>query len=259
MLYLEEDAHHAEFKRSARERNSICRTLTASIIKSLGIMPHSDVDAILDHGRMCLFSYTQLECMLHNAGVSSLPMQGHLLDIGAGAGHITQVLARAVQGQVFANDKSQYMTRALRNKGFNVEEDINNKKFALVSILNVLDRCERPLTLIRQAKQLLAPDGIMIIAVVHPFRPWVEKGSRIFFGTKWNRPEQDENLSYLFKHCKSWQDHARILSEKVFLPEGLQTMSVSRMPYLSESQNIFSDNDVVSLDDAVFVLKKFNR
>ena len=43
-------------------------------------------------------------------------------------------------------------------------------KYDAVSCLNLLDRCERPLTLIRQIKGALKPGGFLVLALVLPFR-----------------------------------------------------------------------------------------
>lgn len=48
-------------------------------------------------------------------------------------------------------------------------------KFDLVSCLNLLDRCSRPLDLLRQIRSSLVPiTGRALIAVVYPFIGYVE-------------------------------------------------------------------------------------
>jgi SAM-dependent methyltransferase len=44
----------------------------------------------------------------------------------------------------------------------------------VISALNLLDRCDRPVTLLRQIKRALKPGGKLVIALVLPFRPYVE-------------------------------------------------------------------------------------
>lgn len=50
-------------------------------------------------------------------------------------------------------------------------------KYDVISCLNVLDRCEKPLSLLNQIKSSLKPDGIAVISFVIPFNPYVEFGN----------------------------------------------------------------------------------
>lgn len=52
-----------------------------------------------------------------------------------------------------------------------------NRKYDVISCLNVLDRCEKPLSLLNQIKFSLKPDGIAVISFVIPFNPYVEFGN----------------------------------------------------------------------------------
>lgn len=46
-----------------------------------------------------------------------------------------------------------------------------------IALLNVLDRCDTPFTLLAQLRAMLRPgSGRLILAVVIPFRPFVEDG-----------------------------------------------------------------------------------
>lgn len=50
-------------------------------------------------------------------------------------------------------------------------------KFDVIACLNLLDRCDKPLTLLSDIKETLHPEtGRLIVAVVLPFRPLVESG-----------------------------------------------------------------------------------
>lgn len=58
--------------------------------------------------------------------------------------------------------------------------DIDNwyldRKFDVVSCLNLIDRCDTPLRLINQIRDTLKPDGKVLLAVVLPFSAYVESG-----------------------------------------------------------------------------------
>ena len=53
-------------------------------------------------------------------------------------------------------------------------------KFDVVACLNLLDRCDKPLTLLNDVKHTLQPiTGRLLVAVVLPFKPCVESGDLI--------------------------------------------------------------------------------
>ena len=49
-------------------------------------------------------------------------------------------------------------------------------RYDVITCLNVLDRCDRPLTLLRQMRRALRPDGLLVVALVLPLSPYVEHG-----------------------------------------------------------------------------------
>jgi hypothetical protein len=52
--------------------------------------------------------------------------------------------------------------------------------YDLISCLNVLDRCSRPVSLLHEIREALRPrTGRAIIALVLPFQPYVEAGQYI--------------------------------------------------------------------------------
>lgn len=53
-------------------------------------------------------------------------------------------------------------------------------RYDLISCLNLLDRCDEPLQLLRDIKKSLVPGtGRLILAAVLPFQPYVETGKMI--------------------------------------------------------------------------------
>lgn len=54
-------------------------------------------------------------------------------------------------------------------------------QYDVISLLNVLDRCSHPIDLLMSIKRRLVPGtGRLILAVVFPFRPYVESSELIF-------------------------------------------------------------------------------
>jgi 2-polyprenyl-3-methyl-5-hydroxy-6-metoxy-1,4-benzoquinol methylase len=49
-------------------------------------------------------------------------------------------------------------------------------KFDVITCLNLLDRCDRPLSLLDELKASLSPGGRVVVALVLPFNPYVEIG-----------------------------------------------------------------------------------
>ena len=93
----------------------------------------------------------------------------------------------------------------------------------------MLDRADRPLTLLRQLRGLVEPGhGRLLLAVVLPWCPFVEDGS------KQRRPT--ETLPMKGGTCcegKPFETSLRFLVERVLEPEGYALESWSRVPYIS--------------------------
>lgn len=50
-------------------------------------------------------------------------------------------------------------------------------QYDVISCLNLLDRCDQPLTLLKDIRSVLEPTrGRVILALVLPFHPYVENG-----------------------------------------------------------------------------------
>lgn len=98
--------------------------------------------------------------------------------------------------------------------------------------------------MLKDIRALLNPDhGRLIIAVVLPFRPFVESG------TQQLPPTERLGLSPRAK----FSDAVGEIADKVFIPLGFSVQCVSRVPYLSHSFNP-TPYPYCTLDDALFVL-----
>ena len=101
-----------------------------------------------------------------------------LLDLGSGDGRVTAVMANYFK-TVYVTEQSPSMRWRLRAQQFQVLEldDWADKTYDVVSCLNLLDRCDKPLTMLADIRKALDPNrGRLIVAVVLPFRPCVESG-----------------------------------------------------------------------------------
>ena len=59
----------------------------------------------------------------------------------------------------------------------NVDEWAVGRQYDVISCLNLLDRCDEPLTMLHQIQSALKPDtGRLVLALVLPFIPYVEFG-----------------------------------------------------------------------------------
>lgn len=56
------------------------------------------------------------------------------------------------------------------------------RTYDLISCLNVLDRCDEPMAMLHDILESLTPrTGRALVAVVLPFKPYVEVGRCLFF------------------------------------------------------------------------------
>ena len=115
-----------------------------------------------------------------------------VLDVGAGDGYVTQVAYYPLFKNIEVTEASAGCIESLKNNPFitNVHFETSLKKFItttsanindkkmntidLISMLNVLDRCDKPLTMLKDAHACLQnSNGKLIIALTYPHRPFV--------------------------------------------------------------------------------------
>jgi len=174
---------------------------------------------------------------------------GRLLDIGAGDGRVTTQFAPCFD-EVVTTEVASQMVKRLRAKGFTCHQTADIKTgvphdggYDVVSLFNVIDRCNFPRQLLMDVKPFLKSiNSRVIVATPLPLNAWVE------VGTKWVRPAER-----LTGRCcgGTWEDGVKELAREYFLPCGFKVLSVSRLPYLSQGDNY---RPFYVLDDAVFVL-----
>jgi ubiquinone/menaquinone biosynthesis C-methylase UbiE len=185
-----------------------------------------------------------------------------LLDVGAGDGNVTKSFAPFFKN-IVSTEVSSYMAKRLREKGYQVAEtpfissdsheyfrDSNSEKFDCIMMMNLLDRCDHPLSMLQDAKRLLnkGPDSnsCIVIALVLPFSDFVEDG------VKRRRPLGP--LPMMGARCKDNASFEQSLSHfltRCVAPLGLQVEQISKVPYLCRGDN---QSPYYVLNDAILVL-----
>jgi len=143
----------------------------------------TDVNALIGRGQMFVISTEQAKDLLQIKDRG-----GSLLDVGAGDGGVTSRLS-PLFSHVTCTEVSAPMCRRLKartgvgNEVFKTDTLSSSQgapfnrdnSFDVVSILNVIDRCDNPATLLRDACRLVKREsGRVLLAVVLPFSEFVE-------------------------------------------------------------------------------------
>ena len=223
----------------------------------------TDANGMVGRGSMHVLSTAQAQTLL-GAGLPGREKRGVLLDVGAGDGSVTAQLSPLFDA-VVATEVSAPMIRRLKARDFQAvlhTADVSSgvpeatlaagvtlpvtadgaPRFDCVALLNVLDRCDTPRTLMAQLRDLVLPeDGRLLLAVVLPFRPFVEDGTE--------RREPAEQLH--LPPNGSFEESLDQLWREVLQPLGFRLEAVSRVPYMSDGD---TRCPVYVLDDALLVL-----
>jgi len=210
--------------------------------RSLGqVMSDYDANALLGIHDMRVVGTDQLRALLGGRP------GGRLLDVGAGDGHVTDQLAPLFDSTV-TTELSARMAARLRARGYACHEaDLVEQAlpedaiFDCVTVLNVIDRTPRPLSLLESLRALLAPAGRLVLAVPLPLAPHVHVG-----------PVTVDPEERLPVDRTSWEGGAATLVEAVLEPLGFELLALSRVPYLCRGER---GRPVHVLDDALFVLR----
>lgn len=252
-------------------------------------MANTSINGLLKRGSMFVFSMQQFKALIDFEATYGNVKLNSLLDLGAGDGEVTIKMAPFFQ-TVYATEMSYTMQWRLQQKGFKVL-DVNNwnkieldaraqesqsiniektnkyLKFDVISCLNLLDRCETPITLLKSIKEALVPNGLLVVALVLPFKSFYEYNRD-------NRPVEDlfdvrysaQISNELYEeHCMAMTNQTAqcaqpvkpinpLLSQisylvnYVFKPIGFELVKYTKLPYLCEgnlSQSYFFMNDYV--------------
>ncbi|MCH2109581.1 MAG: methyltransferase-like protein 9 [Polyangiaceae bacterium] len=208
-----------------------------------------DVNGLLGTYPMHVLSTPQWRHLLEAASPERLG--GRLLDIGSGRGDVTSALA-PIFDTVTTTETARSMVRRLRKRGYHcyqgdivdlVDELLVSEEapYDAVSLLNVLDRCDRPLSMLAAARRLLKPNGLLAVALVLPYSPFVYDGTI-------TRPPR-ERLPITSKQFE--------LATTEFIQFALKALafeivSISRVPYLSGGD---AQKELYELDDLILIAR----
>lgn len=199
-----------------------------------------DVNGLLNIYPMHVLSTPQWRTLVPRTG-------GRLLDIGAGNGDTTQRIAPLFE-KIVVTETSRAMAWRLRRHGFTcycadvTTADLPEEPFDIITCLNVLDRCAQPLTLLERLHTMLKPDGILVIALVLPYKPSYYKGATITM--------PNEQLA-VTSHV--WEEAAVQFVTHVLEPKRWSVRTLSRVPYLSGGDR---RQPFYELDDLIVVCIK---
>jgi SAM-dependent methyltransferase len=232
----------------------------------------------LQRGSMFVFSIQQFRALIDFDSRFNAIRLDNLLDLGSGDGAVTSKMA-SFFNNVYVTEMSTTMQWRLGQKGFKVlgiEEWDQYKptghneilKYDAISVLNLLDRCDKPLTLLKQIKMALKPNGLLIIALVLPFKPYVEynndnKPLEDLFNDNNNLTQCDVANFCEFKvkttQFKSKSDkiihQINLLIEKVTSLD-FDLLKFTKLPYLCEGN---LSQSYYFMYDYVFIFKAKNQ
>ncbi|RNF12767.1 DREV methyltransferase [Trypanosoma rangeli] len=250
------DEETAEWLKLAADVN-VTKLLICGILR--GFVSHTTANGIMNRGGMFVISTAQAAQLLlgtkQGQQIPTKPVFGTLLDIGAGDGGVTSRL-QPLFHHVTATEYSIPMRWRLWWRGYEVlpyqdpfkNKDGSRRCYDVIACLNVLDRTDKPCELLHSMRDSLSPDGRVLIAVVLPWCPFVEDG------TRQRRPL--ETLQMEGGECcrgASFEDSLQRLVDNVFIPSGFKIERWCKLPYFCQG-NLRVEYAV--LHDAVFVLRR---
>lgn len=207
-------------------------------------MTATSINGLLKRGSMFVFSNQQFSLIYDEINSIESDSESLLLDIGSGDGRVTSVMAKYFH-KTYCTEVSPVMKRLLAKRGYEVLDVDkwfeNDLSFNLISCLNVLDRCDRPLSMIKKMRQKIKPNGRILLALVLPLNQYVESSSN------GHKPSEVINLT-----GNSLEQHAQSFIQDYIEPNDLELVAWTKVPYLCEGDLELS---YYWLNDVLFLLK----
>jgi SAM-dependent methyltransferase len=174
------------------------------------------------------------------------------LDIGAGSGDVTTRLA-ALARDMYCTETSRFMARRLRRRGFRcwlgqvgegkpLDPLTSSERFGVISLLNVIDRTNKPRTLLGSITRQMPSGGILMLSTPLPYEPFYYAGSVT------RAPEEQLRIQ-----AEGWEEQLGELWRLELAPLGLSLDAFTRVPYLSGGD---AGHPAYVLDSAVLVCRK---
>ena len=243
-----DEALAAYLERAKRARHGRSITLLHRFLR--GYLSDFEINGLLGTYPMHVLGTKQWSALLAMArGIEAeqeCAAQGRLLDVGAGSGDVTRELAPLFT-EVVTTELSRTMALRLRLRGFAchrvdlAESPVPAGPYTAIACLNVLDRCDRPLSLLANLRAALDDGGLLILALVLPYEPFVYEGSR----------SRDPNERLPLSRA-DWEGSVVELCSRVIEPLGFQVAALSRVPYLSGGD---ARQPLYELDDAIVICR----
>ncbi|XP_021092971.1 methyltransferase-like protein 9 isoform X3 [Heterocephalus glaber] len=196
-------------------------------------MSRTSINGLLGRGSMFVFSPDQFQRLLK---INPDWKTHRLLDLGAGDGEVTKIMSPHFE-EIYATELSETMIWQLQKKKYRVlginEWQNTGFQYDVISCLNLLDRCDQPLTLLKDIRSVLEPTrGRVILALVLPFHPYVENGVRVMW---WS-------LRWLCADACAARKARKVLSQVLPLPRLYLSEEISQKATLGpESSNTLKD------------------
>ncbi|XP_022829872.1 methyltransferase-like protein 9 isoform X1 [Spodoptera litura] len=200
----------------------------------------TDINGWLGRGSMFVLSEAQARALLRTTGHGI--GAGALVDVGAGDGEVSRRFAH-IYPHNYATEISASMRKTLAEKGYKLldtEKWHHYRQFDCICMLNLLDRCSKPKTMLKQARDALAPGGVLMLALVLPYKPYVEVTSD-------HKPEERLPIEGAY-----FEDQLAAFVKFMREEAGFELVSWTRAPYLCEGD--FAQA-YYWLDDSVYVFK----
>ncbi|GAB1608252.1 methyltransferase-like protein 9 [Argonauta hians] len=242
---LHQDKETEEFLERCYEKadwifTQIFYTLFRSILS--WFMTNTSINAYLNRGSMFVYSQEHFKTLLE---LKESTVFENLIDLGAGDGMVTKKMAGHFKN-IYVTEVSNQMKIRLKQKGFiNLDLDKwanGDLLYDVVTCLNLLDRCNEPITILKQIKTVLRPGtGRLVIALVLPFSPYVEENS-----------VDHTSAEKLDIRGSGFEEQLVSFVKNVLEPLGYELVTFSRVPYISEGD---ISTSFYVLDDAIFILK----
>lgn len=233
-IKLSYDDETEEFMKYCHNK-SYLKSWVVSMLKSFITKFYSlqDANGMLGSGKMFIVSQSHLKILLEGETFKNM------IDIGAGDGLVTEKFKFLIENkeEIYCTETSEKLKLTLKNKGFKVIDSIDGQ-FDLVVLLNVLDRCEKPISLLESIKKLKFK--YFLTSIVLPFSGFYTENTKKY-------PQKE----YFIDKYKNWEESVNIIHKKME-SLGFEVIKLSRLPYLSEGNH---NKSLFFLDTVILVMK----